>query len=225
MPGYTPSVSVQIRFHDRRIERPVGLGSGFCGLRFWQIGLWSVRNILIFRNPLKYDRMHWQPGSRLAIPIMVPDQMAEIMKKVLQFIVIGSFLANCCAAQSSRTVVIGGTGPTPHLQTMIDGISDMLGSAGIDVKVNSGEAKSRTVILEEMRASGYSNLLFISLYQSENYKGKVIAESFIDGKKIWQEEAGGSSFSMVSPEKEVAGMLKRINEKLKKQIGKPGLPK
>jgi len=84
------------------------------------------------------------------------------------------FAANCMA-QDSTTVVLGGTGPTPHLQTVIDGISDLLSSSGVKVKVASGDAKSRTVILEDMKASGNTNLLYVSVNQVKGQRGKILA--------------------------------------------------
>ena len=62
-------------------------------------------------------------------------------------------------AQDSGTVVLGGTGPTPNLQTVLDGISDALSSSGVKVKVASGDAKLRSAILEDMKTSGNTNLL------------------------------------------------------------------
>ena len=66
-------------------------------------------------------------------------------------------LAVACSAQGSSPVMLGGTGPTPHLQTVLDGISDMLSTNGVKVKMASGDAKSRTVILDEMKTSGGDN--------------------------------------------------------------------
>lgn len=38
--------------------------------------------------------------------------------------------AGTCVAQDSTTVVLGGTGAPPHLQTSIDGIADTLSASG-----------------------------------------------------------------------------------------------
>lgn len=135
-----------------------------------------------------------------------------------------AMLVGTCTAQDSTTVVLGGTGPTPHLQTVIDGISDALSSSGVKVKVASGEAKARSVIIEEMKSSGNTVLLYVTVNQVQGQRGKVLAESFVDGKKVWEEEVRGSLVA-VSAEGEVRGMLKGINEKIKKHIGRPGLPK
>ena len=129
-----------------------------------------------------------------------------------------------CVAQDTSTVIIGGTGPTPHLQTVIDGVTDALSSHGVKVKVNSSDSKSRSIILDEMKTSGNTNLLYLTVNQVKGQRGKISAESFVDGKKVWEEETRGS-FMAVSAEGEVQGMLKSIIEKIEKHIGKEGLPK
>ena len=129
-----------------------------------------------------------------------------------------------CMAQDSTTVILGGTGPTPHLQTVIDGVSDALSSNGVKVKVNSGDSKSRSVILDEMKTSGNTVLLYLTVNSMKGQRGKILAESFVDGKKVWEEDTRGSLMA-VSGEGEVRGMLKNIIEKIKKHIGKDGLPK
>ena len=129
-----------------------------------------------------------------------------------------------CVAQDTSTVIIGGTGPTPHLQTVIDGVTDALSTHGVKVKVNSSDSKSRSIILDEMKTSGNTNLLYLTVNQVKGQRGKISAESFVDGKKVWEEETRGSLMA-VSAEGEVQGMLKSIIEKIKKHIGKEGLPK
>ncbi len=46
------------------------------------------------------------------------------MRVLVSATAIFAVLVGTCMAQDSATVVLGGTGPTPHLQTVIDGISD-----------------------------------------------------------------------------------------------------
>ncbi len=146
------------------------------------------------------------------------------MKMLATATAIFAMFVGTCMAQDSATVILGGTGPTPHLQTVIDGISDTLSSGSLKVKVASGDAKARSAILDEMKASGNSVLLYVTVNQVKGQRGKILAESFVDGKKVWEEETRGS-FVAVSAEGEVRGMLKSINEKIKKHIGGPGLPK
>ncbi|HTQ59674.1 MAG TPA: hypothetical protein VMI32_05600 [Candidatus Solibacter sp.] len=129
-----------------------------------------------------------------------------------------------CVAQDTTTVILGGTGQAPHIQTVIDGVSDALSSSGVKVKVNSGDSKSRTAILDEMKTSGNSVLLYLTVNTVKGQRGKLLAESFVDGKKIWEEEVRGSLMA-VSAEGEVRGMMKNLNEKLKRRVGGPGLPK
>jgi hypothetical protein len=136
----------------------------------------------------------------------------------------GAGIASPAVAQDSATVVLAGTGPTPHLQTVLDGVSDLLSSKGVKVDVPSGEAKARVVILADMKKSGKSNLLYLTVNQGRGQRGKILAECFVSGSKVWEEYVRGS-FTAVSAEGEVNGMLKAINKKIGKHIGGPGLPK
>jgi hypothetical protein len=127
--------------------------------------------------------------------------------------------------------MLGGTGPTTHLQTVLDGISDMLSANNVKVKIASGEAKSRNVLLDEMKASGATLLLYIEVHQESKKpgvggggRGSIVARSFVDGKPMWEEEVKGGIFAG-SAEAEVRKMLKNINDKLKAHIGSAGLPK
>jgi len=129
-----------------------------------------------------------------------------------------------CIAQDTSTIILGGTGQAPHIQTVIDGVSDALTSSGVKVKVESGDSKSRSAILDEMKTSGNSILLYLTVNTMRGQRGKLLAESFVDGKKIWEEEVRGSLMA-VSAEGEVQGMTKSLIEKLRKRIGGPGLPK
>ena len=133
-------------------------------------------------------------------------------------------LAVACSAQGSSPVTLGGTGPTPHIETVLDGVADLLSTNGVKVKMASGDAKSRTAISEEMKASGATTLLYVTVNQARGQRGKVTAQAFIDGKLVWEEEVRGG-FTASSGEGEVKGMLKAINAKLKPRIGGPGLPK
>ena len=150
--------------------------------------------------------------------------MLSTAKVLITSIAILTVTVGVCVAQDSTTVILGGTGPTPHLQTVIDGVSDALSSNGVKVKVNSGDSKSRSVILDEMKTSGNTVLLYLTVNQVKGQRGKILAESFVDGKKVWEENTRGSLMA-VSAEGEVKGMLKSIIEKIKKHVSGPGLPK
>jgi hypothetical protein len=134
--------------------------------------------------------------------------------------------AGICMAQDATTVMLAGTGPTPGFQAVMDGISDTLSSNGIKVKIASGEAKPRTVVLDEMKTSGNTVLLYVTLNQDPGgrLRPKIVAESYVDGKKVWEEEARGGVLRK-APEKFIQEMLKDLDPKLVKHIGGPGLPK
>jgi hypothetical protein len=146
------------------------------------------------------------------------------IKALLAAAVMFIITSRVCTAQDATTVILGGTGQAPHIQTVIDGVSDALSSSGVKVKVNSGDSKSRSAILDEMKSSGNTVLLYLTVNTVKGQRGKLLAESFVDGKKVWEEEVRGS-LTAVSAEGEVRGMLKSINEKIKKHTGGPGLPK
>jgi len=128
------------------------------------------------------------------------------------------------AQQGLPPVMLGGTGENPHLQTVLDGIADMLSGNDVKVKVVSGEAKARSVILDEIKTTGATVLLYATVNQERGQRGKLLVQCFVDGKQAWEEEARGS-LTAVSAEGEVKGMVKVINEKLKKRIGQAGLQK
>jgi hypothetical protein len=134
------------------------------------------------------------------------------------------FSATSCFAQDPATVMLGGTGPTPHLQTVLDGVADLLSTSGVQVKISAGDAKSRTVLLDEMKSSGLKTLLYLTVNQVKGQRGKILAQSFVDGKQVWEEEVRGSLMA-ASAEGEVRKMVKAINEKLKPHIGGAGVPK
>jgi hypothetical protein len=143
---------------------------------------------------------------------------------VLIQLLAGAGMVSPAMAQGSATVVLAGTGPTPHLQTVLDGVSDLLSSKGVKVEVPSGEAKARVAVLGDMKKSGKSNLLYLTVNQVKGQRGKILAECFVNGNKVWEEYSRGS-FTAFSAEGEVNGMLKAINKKIEKHIGGPGLPK
>jgi hypothetical protein len=62
--------------------------------------------------------------------------------------------------------------------------------------------------------------LYVTVNQVKGQRGKILAESFVDAKKVWEENSRGS-FVAASAEGEVRGMLKSINEKIKKHVGGP----
>ena len=110
-------------------------------------------------------------GQKTLVPLECDNILGQ-MAPIKNFL-LSSFLFACAgSAQDLTTVILGGTGPTPHLQTVIDGISDMLTANGVKVKVSAGDAKSRTVILEEMKSTNTKTLLYIAVHQAPKQRGK-----------------------------------------------------
>jgi hypothetical protein len=121
-------------------------------------------------------------------------------------------------------ILVAGTGPTESLQPALDGIVDTLSSAGLAAKVFSSDPKSRTVAVEEAKNAGATSLLYLDVHQVPKQRGRITLQCFVDGKEVWQEEVKGAHFAL-SLDKELSGMIKEINEKVRKRIGGPGLPK
>ena len=92
---------------------------------------------------------------------------------VLLQLLAGVGMVSPAMAQDSSTVVLAGTGPTPHLQTILDGVSDLLSSKGVKVGVPSGEAMVRVVVLENMKKSGKPNLLYLTVNQVKGQRGGI----------------------------------------------------
>jgi ABC-type glycerol-3-phosphate transport system substrate-binding protein len=153
-------------------------------------------------------------------------QMKTTTIAALAVLIVLSLVTTAGFAQenASTTVMVGGTGENLHLQTVLDGIADMLSDNDIDVKVVSGEAKARRLILEEMKEMGATNLLYVTVTSAPGSRGRLTVQCFIDGKQVWEDEVRGSLVA-TSADGEIKGMLKNINTKLKNRIGKPGLPK
>jgi uncharacterized protein YdbL (DUF1318 family) len=122
----------------------------------------------------------------------------SIGRSLLGFVVIATMAS---AQQAPMPVMLGGAGENPHLQTVLDGVADMLSAGNVNIKVVSGEAKS----------------LYATVNQAKGQRGKVLVQCFLAGQQIWEEEARGSLAAM-SAEGEVKGMVKTINEKLKKHV-------
>ena len=132
-------------------------------------------------------------------------------------------------AQSS-TLAIGGTGPSPYFQTALDKIADALTSDGVKVKMLSGEAKSRTALLDEMKKPGYSDLLYITLHNprdnpADSSRGDIVAQCFVDGNKVWEEKSKSPWFLSISKDHEIDSMLNGILKKIGKRTGGPCITK
>ncbi len=137
----------------------------------------------------------------------------------------GLLFTGMAAAQDVATVVLGGTGTNPGLQTCMDGIADMLSANGVKVKIASGEPKSRTAIQEEMKSSGAKALLYLTVQKAPSKRGNILVQSFVDGQQVWQEEFRGPMTGVSREIDYMRKMVEKVNEKLKKRIGDVGLPK
>ena len=93
---------------------------------------------------------------------------------------------------------LGGAVQRPYFEGALDKIADNLTAAGVKVKIFSGEARTRTALLDEMKEKGYRNLLYITLQSPRDAKwdsarGDIVGSCFVDGKKVWDGETGKSA--------------------------------
>ena len=137
----------------------------------------------------------------------------------------GLLFAGATAAQDATTVVLGGTGTIPGLQTCIDGVAEMLSANGVKVKIASAEPKSRLTIQEEMKSSGTTTLLYLTVQKAPSKRGNILIQSFVNGQQVWQEEFRGQLTGVSREIDYMKKMMEKVNEKLKKRIGNAGLPK
>lgn len=167
-------------------------------------------------------RMHYRK-SEIATRYMFRITVIAASVVLLQLLA-GEGIVSPAMAQGSATVVLAGTCPSPRLPTVLNGVSDLPSSNGVKVNVPSGEASAPVVVLKNMKKSGKSNLLSLTVNQVKGQRGKILDECFVDGRKVWSEYSRGS-FTAFSGEGEVKGMLKQVNKKIAKHIGGPGLSK
>ena len=121
------------------------------------------------------------------------------------------------------TVVLGGTGQPPYFEQAIDKLADTFQADGVKVKTLSGDTRARTALLEEMKSSGYRNLLYVTLHQprenpADASRGDVSVECYVDAKKVWVETARGPLLLRGSKEGEVKHMLDSMVEKVGKRV-------
>ena len=150
--------------------------------------------------------------------------------RLLKIGVLGLASTLFVAAGSDSTVVLGGAGPAPYFEGALDKIADTLTSAGVKVKILSGEARTRTALLDEMKQRGYSNLLYITLESprdnpTDASRGDIVGTCFVHGKKVWDEESKGPLVLPRGKEHEVESMVNGIVKKIGKRVGGPCLLK
>jgi hypothetical protein len=135
---------------------------------------------------------------------------------------------NAGQAQDS-TVVLGGAGPAPYFEGALDKIADSLTAAGVKVKIFSGQTRTQTALLDEMKEKGYRNLLYVTLQnprdsKSDSSRGDIVGSCFVDGKKVWGEESKSPLVLPKGVEHEVESMVTGIIKKIGKRVSGPCLP-
>jgi len=129
------------------------------------------------------------------------------------------------------TVLLAGAGAEPHINSLLDGLSDQLKAAGVNVKLLQIEGKSRTAAVEYLKTSGAQSLLYatadinVGPRVGMGQQDKLTLQCFDkNGTQLWEEKVSGGMMAG-SADKSVKNMLKNIQKKLEPRIGQAGLPK
>jgi hypothetical protein len=128
------------------------------------------------------------------------------------------------------TLAIGGAGPAPYFENALDKIADALKSSGVKVKILSGDARTRTALLDETKHRGYASLLYVTLEsprdnKSDAARGDIAGACFVDGKQVWTEDSKSPLVLPLGFDHEVDSMVNGIVKKISKRAGGPCLPK
>ncbi len=134
------------------------------------------------------------------------------------------------AASQDPTVAIGGAGPSPYFEQAVDKIADALRADGVKVKVLSGDARTRTALLDDAKTRGFGSLLYLTMQsprdsQTDASRGEIVGACFVDGKQLWEEKSKGPLVLPLGKEHEVDSMVGGLVKKINKRAGGPCLPK
>jgi len=132
--------------------------------------------------------------------------------------------------QRTAKVYLGGVGTSPHIQTVLDDITDFLLEKKVAAtQVTGGEEKSRHQLVARVKEAGGESLLFLSLDTGESqsdvsFRGiRLKAQCFTaDGERLWEDEVENVVWGTMPTA--VSGLTKKLKKKLDSKIGKPGLP-
>jgi hypothetical protein len=129
------------------------------------------------------------------------------------------------ANEKNAKVYIAGVGPTPHIQAVLDDLTDFLVSKKVPAKqLANSEGKTRNELAARVKERGGESLLYLSLDigsgQSDTLKAQCVNA---EGERLWEEEATGPMVA-TSYGSAVKSMTKKMTKKLDSRIGKSGLP-
>lgn len=124
-------------------------------------------------------------------------------------------------------VLICGAGMEPHLQTLMDSLTDFLKGQGVAVKQVEAEGKSRNACLERLKELKGESLVYVTLDMALGQpKDTVTVQCFnAEGKELWKEKASGGFGLFHGAGGTINNMMKSLKKKIGPRIGKPGLPK
>ena len=132
--------------------------------------------------------------------------------------------------QKAAKVYVGGVGRSPHIQTVLDDITDFLLEKKVAAtQVTGREEKSRHQLVARVKEAGGESLLFLSLDTAESqsdipFRGiRLKAQCFTaDGERLWED--GAENIVWGTMPTAVNGLINKLKKKLDTRIGKPGLP-
>jgi hypothetical protein len=130
------------------------------------------------------------------------------------------------AKEQAPAVLIGGTGVSPHYETIVNDLLDSLKEQSVSIKVCEGHDLARSTVVDKAKEVGAGSVLYVAVFVSE----KIAYETTLtiqcvsaDGTKLWEEKLKGP-FMSSSVDSTVRGITEKMKKKLKAHVGKPGLP-
>jgi hypothetical protein len=149
----------------------------------------------------------------------------------IALLVLGAIFVGALAAQGAEqaptkapAVLLCGTGPSPHFETIVNGLSDSLADRSVKTSVADGHDFSRSSCLTKANDTGAVSLLYIVADISEKDRSIVTATCLApDGRKLWSEEAKGPWLT-TSVNATVRNVSEQLVKKIGRHVGSEGLP-
>lgn len=128
-------------------------------------------------------------------------------------------------AQQAPSVLVCGTGVSPHYETIVDGLMDFLAESKVAAKLSDGNGSARSSCVGKAKEAGAESLLYVTTnVSSTSARGTTYSVQCFDaeGKKLWEEEVRGPLISS-SVNSTLKKVIHNMNKRLKVRLGKPGL--
>lgn len=150
---------------------------------------------------------------------------------VTALLVVGAVCLGVASAEAAEqaptktaVVLLCGTGPSPHFETIVNGVSDALADRAVKTSVADGHEFSRSTCLTKANDAGALSVLYIVADISEKDRSIVSATCLApDGRKLWSEEAKGPWIT-TSVNATVRNVTEQLAKKVGQHVGSEGLP-